>query len=414
MRIAVIGSGAREHAISWGFSREGHEVWTLPGNGGCRRSVPIKSDQFDQIDKFCRANRVDLIVVGPEKPLALGIQDELAKHGHRVFGPSKRASVLESSKIWAKEFMIRNGIQTPPFWIAKDMRNAKEWASQLNGDCVLKWDGLAAGKGVAVCSGRSEAEEFVGKYSRQFGSEHFVIEKKLEGRELSLFALTDGREFVLLPAVQDYKRVYDGDQGPNTGGMGAVSCEQLLDAPMKEKILRKIVRPTIRGLQKEAIDYMGFLFFGLMLTDGEPYLLEYNVRLGDPEASLVVPMLKTPLAELITACLEHRLGTQSVKWHEEPFVNIVLVSGGYPGEYRTGFPIAGLEVSEKDLVIFHAGTEKRDLDVVTKGGRVLNVVASGPSLEAARRKAYQQCRRIQFSEMYYRKDIGVLTTGGGH
>ncbi len=407
MRIAVIGAGAREHAIAWALQKNTQdEVWTLPGNAGCSRSVPIDVDDFASIENFCKEKKIDLIIVGQEKSLALGIQNILGQKGYCVFGPSREAARLESSKIWSKEFMKRNQVQTAPFFIAKNEAEAEVVIKEWKGDCVIKWDGLAAGKGVAVCLNESEAALALSEFHSKFSSTEFVIEKRLEGRELSLFVITNGDQYCLLAPAKDYKRIYDGDKGPNTGGMGAVSADSLLSDNLKKRIEEEIIKPTLNGLKKENIPYMGFLYFGLMICEEGPYLLEYNVRLGDPETSAVLPRLQTPLLDLITACLEKSLDRIEVKIRKEPCVNVVLASEGYPSSYKAGLSIEGLQALPEEALIFHAGTAVKDKTLLSSGGRILNCGALGASLKEAQMKAYEFCSHIKISSSFYRRDIG--------
>lgn len=407
MRIAVVGAGAREHALSWALSKDGkHEVWTLPGNAGCALTEKIEIDDFAGIEAFCKDKRIDLILVGQEQALALGIQNILSKNGLCVFGPSREAARLESSKIWAKEFMKRYSVQTAPFSVVRTLHEAEEVIQDWNGDCVIKWDGLAAGKGVAVCHNLEEAEEAFEQFHKKFSSMEFVIEKRLEGRELSVFAVTNGDQYTLLAPAKDYKRAFDGDRGPNTGGMGAVSCDSLMDEALRKRIEDEIVKPTLEGLKKEKIPYLGFLYFGIMISEGTPYLLEYNVRLGDPETSAVLPRLETPLFDVITACLEHSLDKLELKVKKEPCVNLVIAAEGYPGHYRTGFLIQNLERMNRDALVFHAGTRRGDRGLVSSGGRILNCAALGKSIPEARHKAYEMCRQIDIESTFYRNDIG--------
>ena len=407
MRIAVIGSGAREHALTWSLSDKGrNEVWALPGNAGCVRSAPIAIDDFNGIENFCRLHAIELVVVGQEQALALGIQNFLTQKGFCVFGPSREASRLEASKIWAKHFMHKYSVHTAPFAIAKTVHEAELAISQMHGDCVIKWDGLAAGKGVSVCHNAQEAQTAFSELLGRFSSTEFVIEKRLEGHELSVFAITNGEQYTLLPAAKDYKRAYDGDLGPNTGGMGAVSCDSLLDETLRLKIEKRIIKPTLAGLKKEQIPYIGFLYFGLMISEGEPFLLEYNVRLGDPESSAVLPRLQSSLAELITACLEHSLDKVELKIDPRPCVNVVLAAKGYPRIFETGLPIPHCEQLAKDLLLFQASTYQEGSRLLTNGGRILNCAALGQTLETAATAVYSTLAHLDFKDFFYRNDIG--------
>lgn len=406
MRIAVIGSGARENALAWSLNKDrNHQVWVLPGNAGWHPSVSIQVDDFPSIEKFCIENKIELIVAGQEKSLALGIQDILGKK-FCVFGPSREAARLESSKIWAKQFMERNSVLTAPFSIVTSTQEAKAVIDKWKGDCVIKWDGLAAGKGVAVCSELNDAHAALDGFLSKFSSTEFVIERRLKGREISVFIATNGRQYVMLPPAKDYKRAFDQDEGPNTGGMGAVSCDSLMSDTLKERIKSKIIDPTLQGLQKENIPYMGFLYFGLMICEDEPFLLEYNVRLGDPEASAILARLETSVLDIITACMESSLDSLNLIVKEDPSVAIVIASNGYPESYKTGYLINGLEnVGSQDL-IFHAGTKTGGKGILSSGGRILNCVACGTNIKEARSKAYGLAQKLDIAYSFYRQDIG--------
>lgn len=406
MRIAVLGSGAREHALSWALEKSGDEVWVLPGNAGCHRTAPIEVDDFVGIENFCREQGIDLLVVGQEKSLALGVQNILGAKGLCVFGPTREAARLESSKIWSKQFMERNSVRTAPFKVVNSMQEAEEVLQKWNGDCVIKWDGLAAGKGVAVCHNMEEARTALSDFLSKFSSTEFVIERRLEGRELSVFAVTNGDQYLLLSPAKDYKRAFDGHEGPNTGGMGAVSCDSLMDEDLRKRVELEIIKPTLDGLKKENIPYLGFLYFGLMICDGSPFLLEYNARLGDPETSAVLPRLQTPLLDILTACLERSLDKVELKISEEPCVNVVIASSGYPASYKTGYRIDGLDSLGKEALVFHAGTRKGERGLVSSGGRVLNCAAMGNDIRDARAKAYGMCKRVNMQSSFYRNDIG--------
>lgn len=406
MRIAIIGSGAREDALRHTFEKEGHSVWVLPGNAASSKSLAVETDDFTKIEKFCKDENIDLVLAGQEKSLALGLQNKLSKKGLCVFGPSREASRLESSKIWAKKFMDRNGVNTAPYAIVETTAEAEAIISQWGGDCVIKWDGLAAGKGVAVCKGEAEANAALSHFLSKFSSTEFVFERRLTGREISIFVVTNGDQYKFLAPAQDYKRLYEGDKGPNTGGMGAVSADSLLSSAMKKKIEEKIIEPTMKGLKKENIPYMGFLYFGILISEEEPYLLEYNVRLGDPETSVILPRLKTPLLDVVVSCLEMSLDKLKLEVSEEACVTVVMASSGYPEKPCVGEKIYGLEDLNKDDLLFHAGTRKEGVSTISTGGRVLNCSALGSTVEEAKLKAYSLCKKINFHSSFYRHDIG--------
>jgi len=406
MRIAVIGSGAREHALSWALGKaKDCQVFVLPGNAGCAFSVPISVDDFVGIENFCKTHSIDLVIPGQEVSLALGIKNWLSMSGWRVFGPSKEASKLESSKIWAKQFMRRHGVKTANFVIAHSLDDALHAAYEFHGDCVIKWDGLAAGKGVCVCRDQSDVLLALQELAK-FSSTDFVIERRLHGRELSLFAITNGEQYILLAPAKDYKRAFDQDEGPNTGGMGAVSSDSLLDDALKTRIEEEIITKTLAGLKKENISYMGFLYFGIMICEDAPYLLEYNVRLGDPETTAVLARLETSLLDLIMACLDHTLNNVVLKTKPESCVNVVLASEGYPGGYKTGFFVKGLEEFDHHALVFHAGTRLADGKIVTSGGRILNCAALGATIREAHSQAYEMIAKLHVDSSFYRRDIG--------
>ncbi len=408
MKIAVLGSGGREHALAWKLAQSvGREnVFCLPGNGGTRNNVPISPNDFKTIENFCLEKGVELIVVGPEDPLANGVVDFFKNKKIRVFGPDSRAARLESSKIYAKRFMKKYGVATADFWMLEQGDDIEQVIEQLDGQLVIKYDGLAAGKGVFVCSSVAEAYQALQEIKRRYGdTAPFFIEQKFSGQELSIIGITDGRRFKLLLPSQDHKPVFDGDKGPNTGGMGAYCPVPLCTEAILKQVEEKIVQPTLNGLQQEKLDYHGVIYFGLMITEEGPQLLEYNVRFGDPETEVILPALQSDLLELIEASLNENLEAVELAFNEGYFVDVVLASGGYPGSYEKGKTITGLEKVSADALIFHAGTKKENGRLVTAGGRVLNVVAWGASLSEAIDRAYQEVQKIHFDRMYYRTDI---------
>ncbi|NOX87509.1 MAG: phosphoribosylamine--glycine ligase [Calditrichaeota bacterium] len=409
MRIAVIGSGGREHAIAWKLAQsiDKNKIFCLPGNGGTWNNVPVKADDFAGIEKFCNQNKVELIVVGPEVPLAKGIADYFAESDIRVFGPSKDAARLESSKIWAKKFMKKYGVATADFWMLEDGDDIEQVIDETDGNVVVKYDGLAAGKGVFVCGNRQEAYDALEELKNRYGeTAPFFIEQKFSGQELSIIGFTDGKNFRLLQPSQDHKPAFDGDKGPNTGGMGAYCPVPVCNEDLLKQIQEAIVLPTLRGIQNEQLNYHGVIYFGLMLTEEGPKLLEYNVRFGDPETEVILPALKTDLLTLIRASLDETLDRVAVEFNDGYFVDVVLASGGYPGSYEKGKVITGLDDVSEDTLLFHAGTEREGNRIVTSGGRVLNVVARADTLAEAIDKAYREAAKISFENMYYRKDIG--------
>ena len=409
MNIAILGSGGREHALSWKLAQSvpQAQIYALPGNGGIPNSVPIDSMDVAAIRQFCREKRIDLIVVGPEAPLVAGIVDEFAGSGIKVFGPSKRAAQLEGSKIFAKQFMAKYGVATADFWVFKgNDAAAVDRIRELRGDVVIKYDGLAAGKGVYVCSDEDEALTALHELRKNYGeSARFLIERKLRGAEISIIGFTDGKAIQMLMPSQDHKQLNDGDTGPNTGGMGAYCPPTFYNDALMAEIMRTVVQPTLNGLQGERFDFKGVVYFGLMITADGPKLLEYNVRLGDPETEVILPAMKSDLLELILSCFEGTLGEYQMAYHDGFFVDVVLASGGYPKNYAKGYEIDGLDSVSADAMVFHAGTARKYDKIVTSGGRVLNVVAHGSDLAATIERVYQECRKISFTDVYYRRDI---------
>ena len=409
MKIAVIGSGGREHAVSWKLAQSKlvDKVFVLPGNGGTENNVPTDISNFEEILHFCRNNTIELLFVGPEDPLANGIVDYFEDTPVMVFGPEKRAALLESSKIWSKKFMQKYGVATADFWEFKNVAENFKKIDKLNGNCVIKYDGLAAGKGVFVCSNKREAKDAVSEIIEKYGKNSpFLIEEKLIGKELSLLAFTDGKDYQLLLPSQDHKQLLDGDKGPNTGGMGAFCPVPFYDEILQKQIEKEIIIPTMQGISNEKFNYKGVIYFGVMITENGPKLLEYNVRLGDPETEVVLPSLKSDFAELILACFDGSLKNYQMEFYAEFFVDVVLASGGYPHQYEKNYEINGFQNVAESTLLFHAGTKKVDGKILTNGGRVLNVVSKGKTLQKAIENVYVECDKIKFKDLYFRKDIG--------
>jgi phosphoribosylamine--glycine ligase len=409
MKIAIIGSGGREHALAWKLSESvGKEnIFCLPGNGGTWNNVPVDVMDFSAIADFVGREGIELIVVGPENPLAAGITDFFADSAVRVFGPGKQAARLEGSKIWAKRFMKKYGVATADFWMVENGDDIEQVIEGLEGQVVIKYDGLAAGKGVFVCDSVKEAYAALDELKHRYGATApFFIEQKFRGQELSIIGFTDGKTFKLLQPSQDHKPAFDGDKGPNTGGMGAYCPVPVCTDDVLRRIQTEIVEPTLKGIAAEKLDYHGVLYFGLMLTEQGPKLLEYNVRFGDPETEVILPALQTDLLSLIQASLDETLETVSVSFNQGFFVDVVLASGGYPGSYEKGKEITGLENVGDDILVFHAGTKRVGDKLVTSGGRVLNVVAQAPTLAEAIDRVYREVPKIHFDGMFFRKDIG--------
>ena len=409
MKIAIIGSGGREHALAWKLAQSvGKEnIFCLPGNGGTWNNVPVDVMDFKAIGQFVKEREIDLMVVGPENPLAAGIVDYFADAPVQVFGPGKKAALLEGSKIRAKRFMKKYGVATADFWMLENGDDIEQVIDETDGNVVIKYDGLAAGKGVFVCSSAQEAYDALQELKHRYGqTAPFFIEQKFSGQELSIIGFTDGKSFKLLQPSQDHKPAFDGDKGPNTGGMGAYCPVPVCTDEVLRQIQNDIVQPTLRGIQAEGLDYHGVIYFGIMLTAKGPKLLEYNVRFGDPETEVILPALKSDLLELIQASLNETLEKVKVEFNDGSFVDVVLASGGYPGSYEKGKEITGIEKLSDDILIFHAGTKRDGEKLVTSGGRVLNVVAHAPTLEQAIEKVYGEIPKIHFDGMFYRKDIG--------
>jgi phosphoribosylamine--glycine ligase len=407
-KIAILGSGGREHALAWKFAQSVgvDNVYTLPGNDGIPNSHNIDISNFDEIRKFCQDKKIDLIFVGPEQPLSDGIVDYFKNSNIRILGPEKRAAQLESSKIFAKKFMKKYGVSTARFHVFNNIADTKDLIKQKKGNLVIKFDGLAGGKGVFVCSNENEAWEALDQLEKKYGNNFpFIIEDKIPGDEISIIGFTDGKKIKTLQTSQDHKQLLEGDNGPNTGGMGAYT-PIALNPELEKKIEEKVILPTLKGIKKENFDYKGVIYFGIMIKKGEPYLLEYNVRFGDPETEVLLPALKTDLYEISKACLNQELDKIEMEFIPGYFADIVLVSGSYPFSYDKGKKITGLEKVAKDILIFHAGTKKEKSNWFTNGGRILNIVGHGASLDQALKKALDAVEKINFEGKYFRRDIG--------
>jgi len=412
VNVLVIGSGGREHAIGWklGQSDNVNTVFYAPGNGGTLNNVPISADNLGELAKFASENNC-FTVVGPEAPLAMGIVDMFNEMGLKIFGPTKKAAQLESSKIWAKQFLKRNNIPTAAFEVFNDAVKAKEYVNQIEYNVVIKADGLAAGKGVIVCDSKAEAEKSIDMMlvDKKFGDagNNIIIEERIDGIEASYIALSDGKIAIPMATSQDHKRIFDNDKGPNTGGMGAYSPTPIIDKDLSQKIQEKIIDKTISSLRNEGITFKGFLYAGIMLKDGEPYVLEYNVRMGDPECQPILMRMDSDLFEYLVGSVEGTLENKSlISWKNKSAVCIVLASKGYPESYPKGEEIFGLGNAFDDAYIFHAGTKELDKKIITNGGRVLGVTALGDTLEAAIKHAYDVTEKISWENKYLRTDIG--------
>jgi phosphoribosylamine---glycine ligase len=424
MRVLIVGSGGREHALAWKLAAEPgvRQVYCAPGNAGiaavATRLAVDAGDPQALLDAAVREH-IDLTVVGPELPLDRGIVDLFTARGRLIFGPSRAAAQLECSKVFAKGFMARHGIPTARYRVCETIEDARAVLArgELGLPIVVKADGLAAGKGVVVATDRETAEQAItaAMEDRQFGDAglRVVLEECLVGPEVSCFALCDGTRAVPLRSAQDHKRVYDQDQGPNTGGMGAFSPSPLLDEALQATVQREIIEPVLRGLAAEGAEYRGFLYAGLMLTCDGPKAIEFNVRFGDPEAQVVIPAIDEPLAPHLAAAAAGQHHGGAIAFSPDALVGVVLASAGYPGPVTAGLTIAGLDAAagEPDVTVFHSGTSERGGQIVTAGGRVLTVVGRGPSFGSAIARAYDGVNRIQFDGMHYRRDIGAKARG---
>ena len=422
MRILVVGSGAREHALAWKLASEpdASELVCAPGNAGVAgfaRCLNVEATDPAALAALAVRERIDLTIVGPEAPLERGVADVFAERGLLLFGPSREASQLECSKVFAKQFMARHAVPTARFVVCQTVTAALDVVAKepFGWPVVVKADGLAAGKGVVVAESLASAEAAVrdAMVDRRFGSAgaRLVIEECLQGTEASFFVICDGTRAIPLPSAQDHKRAFDNDRGPNTGGMGALAPSPLVTPDLQAEVLSRIVEPVLRGLTAEGWPYRGFLYVGLMLTSDGPKVIEFNVRFGDPEAQVVIPMIADDLVPLLASAARGSLSGSSCRVRPEPHVGVVLASGGYPGDYEIGKPISGLLDAERleDVFIFHAGTRLRDGVLVTGGGRVLTVVGRGSDYQAAAARAYAAASKISFDGMHYRTDIGRKT-----
>ena len=416
MRVLVIGGGGREHALCWKLRKSPRveKIYAVPGNAGMEEIAECEKieyeNDFSYLIRLINKEKIDFVVVGPEVPLVNGIADYLEKKKVAVLGPSKKAALLEGSKVFAKKFMKKYGIPTADFEIFSDLTKAISYIKE-KGPMVIKVDGLAAGKGVFLPNTKEEAIEAVELVMEKgvFGEagKRVVIEEKLKGRELSFIVITDGKSIKPLVSSQDHKPIYDGGKGPNTGGMGAYS-PAFISFPLYKKIMKQIVIPTLKGMEKEKKEFKGILYAGLMIENGNPKVLEYNVRLGDPETQAILPRLKNDLLDVFLAANEGTLDRINLRWHSQAAVCVVLASGGYPGSYEKGRPIVGLEelFSLKNIFPFCAGVKRKDNSLITDGGRVVGITAVGDNLSKAAQTAYRAVDKVHFQGMYYRRDIG--------
>jgi phosphoribosylamine--glycine ligase len=426
MKVLVIGSGGREHALVWKLAQSPRvsQMWCAPGNAGIIQEklavnacpvecVPLSAEALPELLKFATDNKVDMTVVGPDNPLGLGIVDLFQKHGQRIWGPNQKAAQFEASKVFSQQFMQRHGIPTARAGMFKDAAEAQAFVATLGGRCAVKADGLALGKGVLMCMNLAEAQAAVDEVlvKRKFGAagDSVVIQEYLEGMEISLHALCDGKVARLFPTSQDHKRAFEGDRGPNTGGMGTYSPTPFVSAKEMARVEKEILERWLAGCRADGIDYRGIIYPGVMLTAEGPKVLEFNARFGDPETQVYLPRLKNDLVDAFEACIDGTLGSISLEWSNQSCVCVVMASGGYPGSYPKGKVIEGLDAVAQmpGVKVFHAGTTLQQGRVVTSGGRVLGVTAWAQSLEAARGLAYEAVGKIHFEGAQYRRDIGA-------
>ncbi len=424
MKILVIGSGGREHALVWKLAQSTHatQIWCAPGNPGISTEtlssngspaecVAISAEDFQGLLNFATEANPDLTVVGPDNPLAAGIVDAFQERGFKIWGPTKKAARFEGSKAFAQAFMDKYGIPTAKSGVFNDASEAKAFARDLHGRCAVKADGLALGKGVLICTSVDESDTAIDEVliEKAFGDagREVVIQELLEGPEVSLHAICDGKTAKLFPVSQDHKRAYDGDKGLNTGGMGAYAPVPFVDDSLYSEMVSTVLDRWLAGCADEDIDFRGLLYPGMMLTETGPKVIEFNARFGDPETQIYLPLLKTDLLDLLIASVDGKLGSIELEWSSETAVCVVMASGGYPQSYETGKPIEGLDDAKElpGVKVFHAGTRFDGTTVVTNGGRVLNVTAVGPDIEAARTTVYEAIKRIRFEGAHFRTDI---------
>ena len=415
MKVGIIGSGGREHALCQSIknSNKINKIYCFPGNAGTSNiaeNIKINPEDFENIKNFIIENKIDLVIVGPEKPLVDGIVDYLQKFQIKVFGPNKLASQLEGSKIFTKKICEKFNIPTAKFGIFKNKNDAKKFLDQNNFPTVIKADNLASGKGVYICNTRSEAEIAIDEiFNGKFGkADELLIEEFLNGEEMSYFTVHDGKCFKSFNTAQDHKRVLEGDKGKNTGGMGAYSPSRLINDELENKIINKIIKPTLQGLSELGTNYKGFLYTGLMIVDNEPYLIEYNVRMGDPECQTILPRLQTDISDIFLACCEEKLNDVNIKWSSKKSLCIVVCSNGYPDKYKKHIEIKNLDTINLNVndFIFHAGTERKGDKLYSVGGRVLNFISISDSFAKAKENIIKNLNTLNWSEGFYRRDIG--------
>jgi len=415
MKVGIIGSGGREHSICLALSKSSKvdRIYCFPGNAGTSQianNIDIDLEKFDVLKNFINLNKIDLIVVGPEKPLVDGIVDYLEKNKIKVFGPSKAAAELEGSKIFTKNLCKKYNIPTAQFGIFQNVAEAMEFIKKSKYPLVIKADGLASGKGVYICENNNEAQSAINEiFDGKFGvAKNLLIEEFLEGEEMSYFIISDGKTFKSFDTAQDHKRVLEGDLGKNTGGMGAYSPSRMINDELENKIIKKIIEPTLKGLKDSGINYKGFLYAGLMISDNEPYLIEYNVRMGDPECQTILPKLKSDLIDIFLACCSGDLENVEINWHNKKSLCVVLCSRGYPDQFNKNILIPGLDkIKLKDSeYCYHAGTKEYENKVYAIGGRVLNFVSMSNNFLESRNQVLKLIKMLNWNEGFFRKDIG--------
>ena len=415
MKIAILGSGGREHAIAYQISKSTkiNKLYCLPGNAGTKliaENVKIDIYDFEKLGKFVEEFKINLVIVGPEKPLVKGIVDFLTNKGIKVFGPDKFSSQLEGSKIFTKKICEKYKIPTAKFGVFNNVKDAYKYLEKAKKPIVVKADGLAAGKGVYICEDTESSKNAVDEiFNGKFGSANqILIEEFLQGEEMSYFVISDGKTFKKFNTAQDHKRVGEGDKGKNTGGMGAYSPSGLINEDLDFKIIEKVIKPTFNAIKDMKGKYKGFLYVGLMIKDNNPYLVEYNVRMGDPECQTILPLLETDLLDLILSCCEENLEDQIIKWKSKKSMCVVLCAKGYPDKYKKNIEIPNLETitNNKDTFIYHAGTEFLDNKIYATGGRVLNFVNISEDLKESRQTVIQEIEKLNWGNGFYRKDIG--------
>ncbi len=417
MRVLLIGSGGREHALAWKIcqSKRLEKLYIAPGNGGTQllgENISLNISNHAQIIKFCRDKNIDLVIIGPEAPLVEGIVDSLQRAKIKVFGPTREAAMLEGSKIFSKKICKENNIPTANYIEFDEERAAINYLKEQKMPIVIKADGLAAGKGVVIAKNFSEGKQAIKNcFGGTFGAagKKIIIEEYLEGEEVSIFAICDGENFITLASAQDHKRAFDNDEGPNTGGMGAYSPAPIIDNNLSEKINEKIILPTIRAMKKRGTPFTGILFAGLMIVNGkkEAKLIEYNVRFGDPECQVLMLRLENDLLDIIEAAISGKLANIKLAWKKQSALCVVMAAKGYPGEYKKGSVIENLQnIENENIKIFHAGTKRMEEKFLANGGRVLNIVALGDNVAMAQNRAYQAIRKIDWKDGFFRSDIG--------